>query len=315
MRRMLDILLAFPLLASSAQAQTEAIPVQEAIPAEAVEAEPMGSKKPKQQVIDLNQIDLEQVEEDWDSTPKQQTIVPKNRLKLNDIIQPTADYSYASFGKADPFQSPDFSSFQPALGADAGGSGAPGMPASASGSEIAIGSPLQAYPLADLKVKGVWKLENGEIRSLVQTPKNEGVVVKVGDPISSGKVIGIDREAIVVRLYTVRKDGVREYRDQRMPFGLPKAELQGVIKLEPGKDAQFVTPDAVGLQPAASLNGIAAPGGVQAPAGTVGAPGGVPAGGPGAAAAPAPAQNNNPVVPATNPTGPAQPASQRPGAN
>lgn len=257
MRRMSKLILALSFFVATPPARAQGDDGSET-----TEAEPTAVKKKKQEVLDLNQVDLEQVEEDWDSAPKQQAIEPKNRLKLNDIIQPSSDYSYASFGKADPFQAPELSTFQPTA-TKAGSNGATVDETVGVGNEIKMSSPLQAYPLAQLKVKGVWKLESGEVRSLVQTPKNEGVVVKAGDPISSGKVVSIDHEVMVVRLYKVRKDGVREYVDQRLPIGEKAAPIdKGVIKLEPGKDAQFIQPNAQNpeaLAPASDLGGMTPP--------------------------------------------------------
>ncbi len=191
-------------------------------------------KKLQAERLDLNQIDLEQVEEEWDSTPTKANIDVGNSVKIREIVEPSGEYSYASFGRPDPFTAPA-ALMDP--GTSAGASVTP------EGREIKIISSLQRYPLSDLNVKGVWQLSSGEVRAVILTPKNEGVVVKEGDPISSGKVLSIKREQLTVRLYRLRSDGVREYEDVAMKIGASAEANQGVIKLDPGKDPVFMNPD------------------------------------------------------------------------
>jgi Tfp pilus assembly protein PilP len=194
-----------------------------------------GKKKRQAERLDLNQIDLEQVEEEWESTPTKSTVDMGSSVKIREIVEPSGEYSYASFGRPDPFTAPA-ALMDP--GTNAGASVTP------EGSEIKIISPLQRYPLTDLNVKGVWQLSSGETRAVILTPKGEGVVVKEGDPISSGKVLSIKREQLTVRLYRLRADGVREYEDVAMKIGATGQAAEGVIKLEPGKDPVFVNPEA-----------------------------------------------------------------------
>lgn len=206
---------------------------------------PMGFAKeaePKSKVVDLNQIDLEQVDDNWDNPTAVSPVNLDSGPKIKDIVEPTSEYSYASFGKPDPFQEPSFDNGKD-LAAETPDADAPAGMGRGMGSgfkEIAISSPLQAYPIDALTIKGVWQLASGEMRAVVLTPKNEGIVIKNGDPMSSGKVLQIEKESVIVRLYRLRKDGVREYEDKRVIFAsetrLAKA---GSIKLEPGKEAQF----------------------------------------------------------------------------
>jgi hypothetical protein len=136
------------------------------------------------------------------------------------------------------------------------------------------------------------------------TPKGEGVVVKEGDPISSGKVLNIKREQLTVRLYRLRADGVREYEDVGMKIGGVNTNAEGVIKLEPGKDPVFVNPEADG-KPAALGRALNAPAMPMAPAAPMAVPAGLmmpgvapAAGGNPAAVAPAGAVPANGIVPA-----------------
>lgn len=214
-------------------------------------------------VLDLNQVDMEQVDDDWDN----QSQVPKVRadsgLRIKDIVEPTSEYTYASFGKADPFSVP--MSFAPkTLGGTAsteiGPDGEVIPAASAESKEITVNSPLQAYPLNLLEVKGVWQTQEGEFRAIIQTPKKEGVIVKDGDPISSGKILTIAKEEIKVRLYKLGVDGVREFTDTEMTFGQGTKLTKATVRLEPGKEAQFPSSEepADGDDPAATNGGGAA---------------------------------------------------------
>ncbi|RYZ73903.1 MAG: hypothetical protein EOP09_01220, partial [Proteobacteria bacterium] len=212
-------------------------------------------------------------------------------LKVKDIIEPTSEYTYASFGKPDPFtMSPGLRKVEAKLVENA-----PIEEQTPGSKEITVTSPLQAYPLSALAVKGVWQTAEGEFRAVIATPKKEGVIIKIGDPISSGKVLGIERDTILVRLYKLRKDGVREYEDSRMEFGLGVKVAKTTIKLEPGKDAQF--PDME--SPAASSAKAPAP---VAPAATA----------PAAPAATAPAAPAG--VPGALPAGPLNPGPRNPNA-
>ncbi len=264
-----------------------------------------GKKKKQAERLDLNQIDLEQVEEEWDSTPTKSTVDMGNSVKIREIVEPSGEYSYASFGRPDPFMAPA-ALMDPGTNA--------GAPVTPEGSEIKIVSPLQRYPLSDLNVKGVWQLSSGETRAVILTPKGEGVVVKEGDPISSGKVLSIKREQLTVRLYRLRADGVREYEDVGMKIGATTDANQGVIKLDPGKDPVFVNPEENG-KPAPLSKALEAPVVPASPmaipaaagAGLVVPPAGLPVGAAPAAGAPAVAEPAKPVEKGLDPVVPRAP--------
>lgn len=179
-------------------------------------------------VLDLSDMDLEKetiVLEDV----KQENI-DSEELKVEEIVEPKNDYRYASFGKDDPFAQPPIKNMMNTQ-KDQG-------PAS-SNSEIPMISPLQAFPLDQLAVKGVWVLQNGEARAVIMTPKKEGVIVKKEDPISAGKVLDIRKDRILVRQYQLREDGSRTFNDIEMPIGMDRQKKLGTIKLSPGKSPTF----------------------------------------------------------------------------
>ncbi|MCX6131270.1 MAG: hypothetical protein NTX25_19695 [Proteobacteria bacterium] len=202
---------------------------------EAVDQAVQVPQKEKVHSLDLNQVDLEQLEEDWDSTPKKSKDGVGDSVKIKEIIEMTGEYSYASFGRPDPFIQPDLS-FEAVDNSVM-------QNVSPTGKEISIVSPLQGFPLSDLKVKGLWQISSGETRAVILTPRNEGVVVKEGDPISSGKILSIHRDQLRVRLYRLRADGVREYEDVSLKVGASREKPKGVIKLEPGKEPVFFNPE------------------------------------------------------------------------
>ncbi|MFW7380390.1 MAG: pilus assembly protein PilP [Oligoflexus sp.] len=185
------------------------------------------------EVIDLNEINLKEAQESWENVQKPTATDVTGSVRIDEILEPSGDYRYSSFGKPDPFQKPSLESASPVRSTAENN-------AIINGSEIPIVSPLQAYPLDELEVKGVWVLRGGETRAIIMTPKKEGIVVKVGDPIAAGKILSIKRNQLLVRQYRLREDGVREFEDLELSFGNVKEQQRGIIRLDPGKDPEFV---------------------------------------------------------------------------
>lgn len=160
-----------------------------------------------------------------------QELPPNTRVE--DITEPSADYHYAGFGRPDPFQPPV--SIQ-AVVPDA--------------VEIPIVSPLQRYPLKDLKLVGVWMRSRGDRKALVMTPSNEGIIVKPGDPVGSGggKVLSIGESWMLVREFLIAEDGTRQFSDSRIIFDAKNeagtgASARGSIVITPGAtQPQLVLP-------------------------------------------------------------------------
>ena len=201
-------------------------------------------------IIDLNQIKVEEasppagaLDLHEDSGFEDLT----HTIHIEEILEPPMDYHYAAFGRVNPFQSPALNvagAFNKGgkMGDTEGEAQAAGA---VSGSEIPIVNPLQGYAINDLEVKGIWQQGSGEWRAIVMTPRKEGIIVKVGDPISSGKVLLIDRNKLSARQYQIRTDGAREYHDEEMylsPTLAPK--VQGKVILRPGEEPEFLNPEA-----------------------------------------------------------------------
>ncbi len=204
------------------------------------------AKNSETEKIDLNKVDFEQIEGDWESSPRYPSLDATRSPKLKDILEPSSEYSYASFGRPDPFRQPD-------IILDTVDKNKP-MPLQ--GESYNIRSKLQMYTLQELTVKGYWQQEDGQRRAVVVMPTGEGATVKEGDLISSGKVIKIEPNRLSVRLYRIRADGVREHDDRYLPIGFLKQEVKGSLKFEPGKEPVFVRPEEPGMvrsaNPAAS---------------------------------------------------------------
>lgn len=196
-------------------------------------------------VIDLTEISLE---DDGEPEVEEVEVSEGDSLKVEEILEPSGDYNYASFGREDPFQEPS-------------GGGTFSMNSSmqkkdVTGLSIPIVSPLQAFPLDQLKLKGVWKQSTGESRAVIMTPNKEGVIVKIGDPVSAGKVMNIERGVVKVRQYSINGAGIREFKDIELKSGKPKPITTREIQLNPGQMAQFAGENKGGLaeQPADALN-------------------------------------------------------------
>lgn len=215
------------------------------------------------EVIDLNESLDEQVEK-WDSA-KARYNPHATPVTIENIVEPTGEYRYASFGKPNPFM-PPLKFTEDSLGVDGDMSPASdlataaitsavniptvtapatdkaGVSASGKPHEIPVVSTLQKYPLGNLELKGVWQLDTGEKRAIVMTPNKEGIIVKVSDPISAGKILEINRDHLVVRQYRLREDGVREFSDHNLYLGDATRREKTFVRLIPGKDPEF-TPE------------------------------------------------------------------------
>lgn len=147
------------------------------------------------------------VENSWESAPREimkEGVVLRDAfsVRVEDIVEPSLDYHYATFGYADPFV--------PALVAE--------KSESKRDAETPLVSPLQRYALQDLKVSGVWISNDRVWKALIMTPKGEGIIAKVNDPIANleGKIIAINDEGIKVREYRTNSDGTREIFDSKV---------------------------------------------------------------------------------------------------
>lgn len=227
------------------------------------------------EVIDLQEAVLP--DESWDSTTKaKQAQDLSGQVSIEEIVDPPGEYHYAAFGRPNPFLPPRGMS-------TAGSAPTPRVAMSltgevtVAGTEIPVVSPLQTYALDRLELKGIWQLQSGEMRAIVMTPDKEGIIVKVNDPISAGKVLTIGKDFVTVRQYRLRTDGVREFNDERIALGGDyTGQPQGAVKLNPGKEPEFTTPKEreenlpnpmpAEVKPAAPAAGGAAPAAAAVPA-------------------------------------------------
>lgn len=136
-----------------------------------------------------------------------------NEVNVRDIVEPSTEYRYASFGKRDPFV-PPIGKFEFYNKTEEG-----------SRYEIPVVNGLQR-PLDSMTLSGVWQNENGEFRALVSVRDFgglvEGVIAKVGDPFGpAGKITEISDYRLVTRQYKIEKDGTRTFDDRSLYLGDP----------------------------------------------------------------------------------------------
>ena len=136
-------------------------------------------------------------------------------VNIKNIVSITDEYTYASFGKPDPFIPPLLSSHIAQL-------------------EIPIVSVLQKYRLDQLRVVGIWTLENNARKALLTSSSDEGVVVSVGDHAGNrgGKIIAIEPDIVKIREFTLAPDGTRQFSDRDLFLGdeFPEEEEKIIIK-------------------------------------------------------------------------------------
>lgn len=175
------------------------------------------SKEANSQVGTTDQANLgagKASEQAWDSSIGHEdtsriALDVTNGIRIKDIVQPSAEYHFASFGRPDPFlpqirlnrkDSKNLKESDPGY------------------EEIQVTSILQKYPIADLVVVGIWSPKNAAKKALVSTPSGEGVVVQIGDSIGmkAGKVIAISDAFVSVREFEISFDGTRQFQDQKL---------------------------------------------------------------------------------------------------
>lgn len=157
------------------------------------------------------------------------------KARVEEIVEPVSEYHYAAFDTQNPFKAPKLS---------------PDLIVEEQKKiyEIPIVSELQKYRLEELAVKGIWQKGDGERKAIIMTPTNAGVVVKIGDPISVGKIIKIEKDHIMARQYRLNVDGSREYADKKLYLGEIPQDVPSIQILEPGKDPilKFELPESLG---------------------------------------------------------------------
>ncbi len=163
-------------------------------------------------------------------------------VRVEDIIEATAEYRYSGARKKNPFipevimgRAPQQKELNP------------------NDVEIPIINPLQSFNVSQLAVIGVWEGDDGVWKALIQTPTNQGIETKLGDPAgnSGGRIMSITPESVVVREFSVRADGTREYRDIPLYMGSDKpvsetSNVGGRLILRPGSSTPEIEPPAGG---------------------------------------------------------------------
>lgn len=177
------------------------------------------------EVLDFSDLEIdEQVDlNDMESRSKTTEV---QSLNVDEILEPNGNYQYSSASKVDPFEPANLTEMREKL-------------RSSTGEYIEIQSPLQSYPVDQLKVKGMWILPDGQARAMIMTPKKEGFIIKEGDLVSAGKVMSITKEKVVVRQYKLSVAGTREYEDNTLTIGRRKNKQRKLIYLRPGGTRLF----------------------------------------------------------------------------
>ena len=179
---------------------------------------------------------LAEAGDEWDSAAKKfdqydPAVNVSNGVRVEDIIEPSSEYQYSSGRKKNPFV-PDIKVARRATVQ---------KELSPNDVEIPIINPLQSFTVNQLGVIGVWEGDDHVWKALIQTPTNQGIETKLGDPAgnSGGRIMSITPESVVVREFSVRTDGTREYRDVPLYMGSDNPQhsngsIGGRLILRPG---------------------------------------------------------------------------------
>lgn len=180
---------------------------------------------------------------EWD-TVSSSSPSPLDSIKIEEIVEPPTQYHYSAFGQPDPFQRPSREVTIKVARANEQAKAGEGQTEEdlALSAEIPVVNPLQRYPLGELELKGILLNDQGDRKALMMTPKKEGVLVKEGDPVSAGKLLHVKKDHIVVRQYSIRANGAREYQDETLYLGNAVRDDKAFVTLKPGEEPVF-TPE------------------------------------------------------------------------
>lgn len=184
-------------------------------------------------------------DETWDSyTPenaaKSIALDITNGVRVNDIVLPSSEYHFASFGRPDPFV-PQMKINRSTR--DSVKESRPGY------DEVQITSVLQKFPLSELVVVGIWSPQNRSRKALISCPTGQGVVVQIGDPmgIKAGKVISINNDYLMVREFEISYDGTRQFEDKKVWLNGRQPESLGLLNLS-SQGANSTSQNKIGSQ-------------------------------------------------------------------
>lgn len=179
---------------------------------------------------DPTKLTDEEMIKDYDIKPSDIANDVTSGVRIEDIIEPSSEYHFSSFGRSDPFVPPltvenDIIAGEQLI-------------------ESELKSALQKYPLLTLKVVGIWQVGTKR-KSLVTTPKSEGVVVEPGDFMGyrGGTVIDIKSNYLVVREFELLGDGTRKFEDVKVYLQGKKPRAAGKIVYRPGEKPEVVEPE------------------------------------------------------------------------
>ena len=128
-------------------------------------------------------------------------------FKIKSITKTIESYTYASRNKKNPFIPPLASDVKSKV-------------------EIPIVSPLQKYDISEIKVIGVWSVQNKKPKCLISTPGQEGIIATIGDFVGNkgGVVHQINKNGIKIREFKLLYDGSRIFKDIDLLLGTEKSK-------------------------------------------------------------------------------------------
>ncbi len=146
----------------------------------------------------------------WDSKgPYEQEVGSSvKEIAVKDILEDPLDYAYAGGRMSDPFSPPSQSAMRTKV-------------------EIPVMNALQNFNTEVLSLVGIWLVDKATHKALITTPKGEGVVVAIGDPIGNrgGKILEIFEKFLIAREFVLAPDGTRLFQDKTLWLASPpKAE-------------------------------------------------------------------------------------------
>lgn len=122
-----------------------------------------------------------------------------SELDISDIIEPNSEYQYTFSVETSPFMF----NLNPSVDDQI--------------ATLPIYTPTDV-DVSKITIKGIWLLDNGQRKALIQEGNQRTTIVGVGYKIGDGRIVSIKKNEIIVGFHSMKSSGVREYKEKVIYF-------------------------------------------------------------------------------------------------
>ena len=122
-----------------------------------------------------------------------------SELDISDILEPNSEYQYTFSAETSPFMF----NLNPAIDDQI--------------ANLPVYTPTDV-DVSKITIKGIWLLDNGQRKALIQEGDQRTTIVGVGYKIGEGRIVSIKKNEIIVGFHSMKSSGVREYKEKVIYF-------------------------------------------------------------------------------------------------